>query len=271
MAAGKNSAMAGNMAAAAASAARNSAAAASVAGNSAAAAKAPPRGAFITVEGGDGAGKTTHLDFIARHLRAGGHTVVQSREPGGSALGERLRCLLLGGDGGDGDGGDGNDGDGDAFALGARAELLLVFAARAQHLDEVIAPALDAGRWVLCDRFTDATYAYQGGGRGLDARAIAILEEWTHAALQPDLTLLLDVPVAVGQARARRRGAAADRFERESDAFKQAVRAAYLARAAQFPARIKRIDAAAGIDEVQHELRAELEAFQRRRRGGQPA
>lgn len=273
--------MAGNSAAVAAAgksaataAGKNSAAADENAGRAAAANSPPARGAFITVEGGDGAGKTTHLDCIARHLRAGGHTVVQSREPGGTALGERLRGLLLGGDGdggsdggGDGDGGSGyGDGDGDAFAFGARAELLLVFAARAQHIDEVIAPALAAGRWVLCDRFTDATYAYQGGGRGLDARAIAALEDWTQAGLQPDLTLLLDVPVAVGQARARRRGAAADRFESESAAFKQAVRDAYLARAAQFPARIKRIDAAAGIAQVQTELRAELDAFQRRRR-----
>lgn len=228
----------------------------SAAGNSAATTP-PVRGAFITVEGADGAGKTTHLDFIERHLRAGGHAVVRSREPGGTALGEKLRGVLLGGDGG---------GDG-VPAIGARAELLLLFAARAQHLDEVIAPALAAGKWVLCDRFTDATYAYQGGGRGLDARVIGELEDWTHGNLQPDLTLLLDVPVAVAQARAERRGAAADRFERESAAFKQAVRDAYLTRAAQFPQRIKRIDAAAGLAEVQRELRAELDAFQRRRRG----
>lgn len=209
-----------------------------------------PRGAFITVEGADGAGKTTHLEFIERHLRDCGHTVTRSREPGGTELGEKLRGVLL---------------DRGAM-LDDRAELLLVFAARAQHLGEVIAPALAAGRWVLCDRFTDATYAYQGGGRGIDARAIAALEELTHAALQPDLTLLLDVPVAVGQARSRQRGdAAPDRFELESTAFKQAVRDAYLARAAEFPARIKCIDAATGIAEVQDELRAELDAFQQRR------
>ena len=230
-------------------------------------------GAFITVEGADGAGKTTHLDFIERHLRSHGHAVTRSREPGGTALGERLRGLLLGGP----------DADADA-AISDRAELLLVFAARAQHLDEVIAPALAAGRWVLCDRFTDATYAYQGGGRGLDARAIAVLEDWTHRGLQPDLTLLLDVPVEVGQARTRRREQAeqgggadgadgvdgADRFERESTEFKQAVRAAYLARAAQFPARIKRIDAAVGIAQVRAELQTVLDAFGRARQTGKP-
>jgi len=187
-----------------------------------------------------------------------------------------LRGLLLGGP----------DADADA-AISDRAELLLVFAARAQHLDEVIAPALAAGRWVLCDRFTDATYAYQGGGRGLDARAIAVLEDWTHRGLQPDLTLLLDVPVEVGQARTRRREQAeqgaqadhadgadgadrADRFERESTEFKQAVRAAYLARAAQFPARIKRIDATVGIAQVRAELQTVLDAFGRARQTGKP-
>jgi len=253
---------------------------------------APAPGAFITVEGGDGAGKTTHLEFIANHLRAAGREVTVSREPGGTALGEILRTVLLG------------QGDGDA-AISARAELLLLFAARAQHIDQVIAPALAAGRWVVCDRFTDATYAYQGGGRGLDARDITVLEEWMQAGLQPDLTLLLDVPVAVGQARVRARGggtgnatvasdstitgdatvtddstvtddatvtdnatvtdAAGDRFERESMAFKEAVREAYLARAAEFPARIKCINAAAELAEVQDQLRAELNAFHRRR------
>jgi len=251
---------------------------------------APVPGAFITVEGGDGAGKTTHLEFIANHLRAAGREVTVSREPGGTALGELLRGVLL-------------DGVGDgAAAISARAELLLLFAARAQHIDEVIAPALAAGRWVVCDRFTDATYAYQGGGRGIDARDITLLEEWTQADLQPDLTLLLDVPVKVGQARVRARGggtgnatvasdstitgdatvtddstvtddatvtdAAGDRFERESMAFKESVREAYLARAAEFPARIKCIDAAAELTEVQDQLRAELNAFHRRRQGG---
>lgn len=216
-------------------------------------------GAFITVEGADGAGKTTHLEFIERHLLSCGHAVTRSREPGGTALGELLRGVLLG------------ELDRGA-AISARAELLLLFAARAQHVDEVIAPALAAGRWVLCDRFTDATYAYQGGGRGIDARAIAALEELTHAELQPDLTLLLDVPVEVGQARSRRRDAAdPDRFESESAAFKNAVRDAYLARAAEFPARIRCIDAAAGIAEVQVQLRAALDAFQQRRQPRQNA
>lgn len=212
----------------------------------------PVKGAFITVEGLDGSGKTTHLDFIERHLAGHGHAVTRTREPGGTALGELLRDILL-------------DPHPSAAPISARAELMLIFAARAQHLDELILPHLAAGRWVLCDRFTDATYAYQGGGRATPRRAIEALEQCTHGALQPDLTLLLDVPVEVGQARARRRMRDPDRFECETAQFKQAARAAYLARAERFPARIKRIDAGAGIDQVRAELQAVLDAFRRRR------
>lgn len=212
----------------------------------------PVKGAFITVEGLDGSGKTTHLDFIEGHLAAHGHAVTRTREPGGTALGESLRNILL-------------DPRPQAAPISERAELMLIFAARAQHLDEVILPRLAAGATVLCDRFTDATYAYQGGGRAIERRAIEALEQWTHGDLQPHLTLLLDVPVEVGQARARRRMREPDRFECETAPFKQAVRAAYVARAERFPARIKRIDAGAGIDQVRAELQAVLDAFQRRR------
>ena len=210
------------------------------------------KGAFITVEGLDGSGKTTHLDFIERHLAAHGHAVTRTREPGGTALGELLRGILL-------------DPQPQAAPISRRAELMLIFAARAQHLDEVILPGLAAGATVLCDRFTDATYAYQGGGRAIERRAIEALEQWTCGALQPHLTLLLDVPVEVGSARARQRKRAPDRFESETVQFKQAVRAAYAARAERFPARIKRIDAGAAIDQVRAELRSVLDAFRRER------
>lgn len=160
-------------------------------------------GQFITVEGGEGAGKTTQLAFMREYLEQTGRRVVLTREPGGTPLGEEIRALLLG-----------HRHDGMALAT----ETLLMFAARAEHLERVIRPALAAGHWVLCDRFTDATYAYQGGGRGLPPERIAILEDWAQGALRPDLTLVFDVPVAVGLERAGRRSAA-DRFEREETAF----------------------------------------------------
>ena len=209
-------------------------------------------GAFITVEGADGAGKTTHLDFIQRWLTARGASVVRTREPGGTALGELLREILLDKDG--------------AVPISDRCELLLIFAARAQHLDEVIVPALTAGKWVLCDRFTDATYAYQGGGRGIDDAAIAALERWAQGTLQPDLTVVLDVPVEVGEARTRRRGAARDRFERQAQEFKQAVRRVYRARAAKFKHRIKMINADQSVEQVCAELETLLDTFWRERR-----
>lgn len=202
---------------------------------------------FITLEGGEGVGKTTNLAFIEQHLVTRGVDLVLTREPGGTPLGERLRGLLL-----------------DAGDMDSRAELLLVFAARAQHLSEVIRPALAAGRWVLSDRFTDASYAYQGGGRGLDVTAIAWLEGWVQQTLQPDLTLWLDAPVEVGLARARRRSAA-DRFESEDRVFFDAVRAAYGRRAAQDPARIKRVDAARTLAEVQAEIAGHLDTLLRDR------
>ena len=210
------------------------------------------KGAFITVEGADGAGKTTHLDFIQRWLTARGAAVVRTREPGGTALGELLRKILLDND--------------DAVPISDRAELLLIFAARTQHLDEVIVPALTAGKWVLCDRFTDATYAYQGGGRGIDDAAIAALERWAQGTLQPDLTVVLDVPVEVGEARTRRRGAARDRFERQAREFKQAVRRVYRERAAEFKHRIKMINADQSVEQVCAELETLLDTFWRERR-----
>lgn len=203
------------------------------------------RGRFITVEGTEGVGKTSNLDFIERLLRDAGKAVVRTREPGGTALGERLRAILL--DAGE----DGIDDD---------AELLLMFAARAQHLAEVIRPALNAGKWVLCDRFTDATYAYQGGGRGVPASRIAVIEQWVQGDLRPDLTLLLDLPVERGLARAGERSSP-DRFEQEQAAFFERVRRAYLERARQEPQRFRIIDASPPLPEVQAQIRQVLEAY----------
>ena len=206
------------------------------------------RGCFITLEGGEGVGKSTNLDFVRVHLTAAGKTVRVSREPGGTALGERIRELLL---------------DRHETGMAADTELLLMFAARAQHLAEVIRPALERGEWVLCDRFTDATYAYQGDGRGLPAGRIAILEQWTQDGLRPDLTLLLDAPLDVGHGRVGTRGGEADRFEREERAFFERVRARYLQTAREEPARCRVIDAARPLAEVQAQLREILDAFLR--------
>jgi dTMP kinase len=188
---------------------------------------------FITLEGGEGVGKTTNLAFIEDYLTTRGVDLLRTREPGGTPLGERIRGLLLDSDG-----------------MNSLSELLLVFAARAQHLDEVIRPALAAGRWVLCDRFTDASYAYQGGGRNLDLSVIGFLEQWVQAGLQPDLTLLLDTSIEVGMSRVRDRGAT-DRFESEHLGFFEKVRAAYLDRADKYPDRIKRVDASGSLGSVQ--------------------
>lgn len=196
------------------------------------------RGCFITVEGGEGVGKSTNIAFIADLLRAAGHDVVLTREPGGTALGEAIRGLLL---------------RPDQEPITMWAELLLVFAARAQHLAQVIEPALAAGRWVLCDRFTDATYAYQGGGRGLDRTAIAQLEQLVQGGLRPDLTVLLDAPVDIGRERASARGAP-DRFEQEQRAFFELVRQEYLQRARREPQRFCVIDAAQTLVAVQRQL-----------------
>jgi dTMP kinase len=199
-------------------------------------------GQFITVEGGEGAGKTTQLAFIRECLERAGRPVVLTREPGGTALGEEIRALLLG-----------HRHDG----MAAATETLLMFAARAEHLERVIRPALAAGRWVLCDRFTDATYAYQGGGRGLPLERIAVLEDWVQGELRPDLTLLFDLPVAAGLARAGRRGAT-DRFEREQADFFERVRAAYLERARRDPDRHRIVNADRPVEAVRAEVEAML-------------
>jgi dTMP kinase len=203
-------------------------------------------GRFITVEGGEGAGKSTCLDFIRRHLEADGRSVVVTREPGGTPLAEAIRELLLGQRG---------------TGMADDSELLLVFAARADHLSRVIRPALERGDWVLSDRFTDATYAYQGGGRGLDPARIALLEQFVQGDLRPDLTLLLDLPVATGLARAAGREAAPDRFEREAVGFFERVRAAYRARAAVEPERFRIIDSSRPLDQVTARLAEVLDAY----------
>lgn len=184
------------------------------------------RGAFITVEGVEGVGKSTSLAFIERCLRDAGRDVLLTREPGGTELGERVREWLLDA----------------AQELSAEVEVLLVFAARAHHLRTVIEPALASGRWVVSDRFTDATRAYQGGGRGADRAFVECLAEAVQRGLEPDLTLLLDAPVEVGLARIADREP--DRFEREQRPFFERVRAAYLELAAREPERIKIVDAA---------------------------
>lgn len=193
------------------------------------------RGLFITLEGVEGAGKSSNVPFIREWCEQQGRSVVVTREPGGTPLGEQIRELLL---------------HKQDLAVSHDTETLLMFAARAQHLHAVIAPALAAGHVVLCDRFTDATYAYQGGGRGLPLTRIRALEDWVQQGLQPDLTLLFDLPVEVGLQRANRRSAA-DRFERERLDFFARVREAYLARAAQDPQRIRVIDAAQDSSAVQ--------------------
>ncbi|MDK4200721.1 dTMP kinase [Pseudomonas sp. HR1] len=197
-------------------------------------------GLFITLEGPEGAGKSTNRDYLAELLGSGGREVVLTREPGGTPLAERIREILLAPA---------------AEPMAVDTELLLMFAARAQHLAQVVRPALARGALVLCDRFVDATYAYQGGGRGVPVERIATLEAFVLGDLQPDLTLVFDLPVEIGLARAARRGAL-DRFEREQRAFFEAVRQTYLDRAQAVPARYRLIDASRSLAEVQAELRA---------------
>jgi dTMP kinase len=201
------------------------------------------RACFITLEGGEGVGKTTNLDFIQEYLADHGVDVLRTREPGGTPLGEEIRHLLL-----------------NSESMDSYAELLLVFSSRAQHVNTLIKPALTVGRWVLCDRFTDASYAYQGGGRQLDGKVIGFLEQWVQDGLQPDLTLLLDAPVEVGMARAKQRKQS-DRFELEVPVFFEQVRRAYLERAAQYPERIKIIDAAQPLDAVQADIARHLDSL----------
>ncbi len=195
------------------------------------------RGKFITVEGIDGAGKSTHLVWLSEQLRARNITLCQTREPGGTPLGEKLRALLLDKD----------------QPMHLETETLLMFAARREHIERVIAPALDRGEWVLCDRFTDATFAYQGAGRGVSEEKLAMLERWVQGSLQPELTIVFDLPPAVGRARA---GSikTPDRFERENEVFFERVRQGYLQRAAAAPQRIRVVDASRSIAEVQTAL-----------------
>jgi dTMP kinase len=200
------------------------------------------RGLFITLEGGEGAGKSTQLAAIKQWLETHGHQVVLTREPGGTAIGERIRDILLH----------------QAGEVDLDTEVLLMFAARAEHLQRIIRPALAEGKTVLCDRFTDATYAYQGGGRGVPAERIAQIESWVQKDLRPDLTLLLDIPIDVGRKRAAGR-AAPDRFEREQEAFFERVRSAYLAAAALEPKRIRVIDASRTQPEVTQAIIAVLD------------
>jgi dTMP kinase len=194
-------------------------------------------GKFITFEGVDGAGKSTHIAPFADALRARSLHVVTTREPGGTPLGEKLRELLL------------------HEPMHLETEALLMFASRREHIAQVIQPALQRGAWVISDRFTDATFAYQGGGRKLSLTKLDALEHWVHADLQPDLTLLFDVPLAVARERLSR-SRTLDKFEREQDEFFSNVRDAYLQRAARFPQRIRVIDSTRPLDDVRHELAA---------------
>lgn len=201
-------------------------------------------GRFVTLEGIEGVGKSTLCKIVAAELRALGHKVVETREPGGTALGEGIRSLLI---------------EKSAPAMSPLTELLLMFAARAEHLDKVIRPALAAGAWVVCDRFTDASYAYQGGGRGLARSTIATMETLVQGSLRPDLILLLDAPQAVTAERVKRRGAE-DRFEAERAEFFERVRASYLDRARQNPGGFRVIDATQPLAVVEDLVRLQIRA-----------
>jgi len=196
------------------------------------------RGLFITVEGGEGVGKSTNISFLEEHLRGNGVDLVLTREPGGTPLAENIRGLLL---------------EASDEPVAEITELLLMFAARAQHIQQFIEPNLAAGKWVLCDRFTDATYAYQSGGRQMEARNVQQLEQLVQGELRPDYTLLFDAPVEVGMERARGRGTL-DRFEREQLDFFQRVRKTYLQLAQESSGRFRVIDASLPLDEVQQQL-----------------
>ena len=202
-------------------------------------------GKFITIEGIEGAGKTTCIQVVTEVTERQGISAIHTREPGGTDLGEDLRNLLLGHK---------------HIGMSDDAELLMMFAARAQHIAQKIQPALDDGKWVLCDRFTDATYAYQGYGRGIPLEKIASLENWVQGALRPDLTLLMDLPVEVGMERAGKRSAP-DRFESEAWDFFERIRKGYLSIAAEQPSRVKVIDASQDLANVQVQVRAAMEAF----------
>lgn len=195
------------------------------------------RGKFITLEGIDGAGKSTHLGFLAEHLRALGKQVLTTREPGGTPLGEMLRDMVL------------------SQSMHVETETLMMFASRREHIDKVILPALDKGFWVISDRFTDATYAYQGGGRGIATERLKTLEDWVQQGLQADITLLFDVSTEVSQQRLAL-NQSLDRFEQEKQDFFNRVRAAYLLRAETFPQRIRIIDSSRNVNDIQTELGA---------------
>lgn len=203
------------------------------------------RGKFITVEGSEGVGKSTNIAHIVQRLQQHGIELVQSREPGGTPLGEEVRELLL---------------DHRHDGMSQDAELMLMFAARAEHLAQLILPALEAGKWVLCDRFTDASYAYQGYGRGIPLQRIEALEQWVQQGLQPDFTLLLDIEPEIGLRRAGERGDL-DRFEKEEIAFFHRVRTGYLQRAEAFPQRFDIVDAAQPLEQVQQEIDRYLAQF----------
>ena len=198
------------------------------------------RGRFITLEGVDGAGKSTHVAWIAERLRARGHAVLVTREPGGTPLSERLRELVL------------------TEPMDPIAETMLLFAARADHVQRVIDPALRAGTWVLCDRFTDATFAYQGGGKGVAAELIAHLAQVSHDGLLPDRTLVFDCPYEVSRERLEQTGRVPDRFERENREFFERVRQEYLGLARSDPERIRVVDASRSLDDIKKVIEEEI-------------
>jgi len=199
---------------------------------------ANPAGKFITIEGGEGAGKSTNIEFIKDFLQQKDLDIVLTREPGGTPIAERIRTILL---------------DKSATSIDSDTELLLMFAARSQHLSEVILPALNRGAWVVCDRFTDSTYAYQGGGRGIDMQRIEKLEDWVQGELRPDLTIIFDLPIEVGLERAGKRSQP-DRFELEDIQFFERVRDGFLSQAKKNPERYAVINAEPEISVVQNEL-----------------
>lgn len=203
-------------------------------------------GKFISIEGIEGAGKSTQLAFIQNYLREQGKTVVVTREPGGTELGEQIRTLLL------------SPSD---TPMSVNTELLLMFAARAEHISQVITPALERGDWVISDRFTDATFAYQGGGRGIDRQRIEQIAQWTLNGLKPDVTFLFDLPVEVGQQRVISRNEDIDRFEQEKVDFFQKIRDCYLQRAQDEPERIKVIDSTKSIADIGTQLKCILETI----------
>ena len=208
-------------------------------------ADASRRGRFITLEGVDGAGKSTHIPWIAQRLRDAGHRVVVTREPGGTPLAEKLRALVL------------------AEPMDPITETLVLFAARGDHVRQVIAPALERGEWVVCDRFGDATIAYQGGGKGVPASLVERLAEAAHGTLRPDLTLFFDCSYELSRQRLQAAARTPDRFESEDHAFFERVRAAYARIAKEEPGRVKRIDGSASIEQIRKELEKYLELAQR--------